>query len=134
MAQQVFINLPVKDLQRSIAFFGSLGFAFNPVFTDETATCMIVSDTIYVMLLTEDKFQQFTPKAVCDTAHSAEVLICLSCDSREDVDSMVATALHNGGAPAQPAKDFGFMYQGSFLDPDGHGWELIWMNQDAQTG
>ena len=97
MATKIFVNLPVKDLKRSIAFFTKLGFKFNPQFTDETATCMIVSDDIFVMLLTEAKFKDFTPKPICDATKNTEVLVCLSCESRDAVDDLVRKAVAAGG-------------------------------------
>lgn len=131
MATQIFVNLPVKDLDKSIACFTQLGFAFNPQFTDETATCMIVAENIFVMLLTEAKFQTFTPKAICDATKSTEVLICLSLESRGDVDEMVRKAVAAGGTTHSEPKDYGFMYQHGFQDLDGHIWELIYMEPDA---
>lgn len=128
MATQIFVNLPVKDLKRSIAFFTQLGYTFNPQFTDETATCMIVSDDIYVMLLTEAKFKQFTPKTISDATQSTEVIVCLSCESRAAVDEMVQKAVAAGGSTFADAKDYGFMYQHGYQDPDGHLWELVWMD------
>lgn len=131
MATQIFVNLPVKDLNRSMDFFKALGYDFNLRFTDETAACMVVSDTIYVMLLTEAKFKEFTPKAICDAAKSTEVLVCLSRESRKDVDELVAKAVAAGGTIFRPAKDYGFMYDHGFQDPDGHLWELVYMEPDA---
>jgi hypothetical protein len=128
MSQQVFINLPVANLAQSMAFFQALGYAHNPQFTDETAACIVISDAIFVMLLTHEKFCDFSPKAICDTSQSAEVLICLSCESRQQVQDLVAKALAAGGAMYAPAKDYGFMYQHSFADPDGHHWELVYMD------
>jgi uncharacterized protein len=131
MATKIFVNLPVKDLNRSIGFFRSLGFDFNPQFTDETASCMVVSDDIFVMLLTERKFKEFTPKEICDTSKSTEVLVCLSCDERSKVDEMVRKAVAAGGTTYSDPKDYGFMYQHAFQDLDGHSWELIFMEPDA---
>jgi len=131
MATKIFVNLPVKDLKRSVGFFTSLGYTFNPQFTDETAACMIVSDDIFVMLLTREKFKEFTPKAVCDATKSTEVLVCLSCDSRDHVDDLVRKALAAGGTTHAEPKDHGFMYQHGFQDPDGHIWELISMDRAA---
>jgi predicted lactoylglutathione lyase len=127
MTRKIFVNLPVKDLKGSIQFFSQLGFTFNPQFTDETATCMIVSDDIYVMLLTEAKFQTFTPKTICDATRCTEVLICLSCESRSEVDDLVRNAQSAGGSTYAESKDYGFMYQHGFQDPDGHIWELVYM-------
>lgn len=128
MSKQVFINLPVADLPKSMAFFKALGFSHNPQFTDDTAACIVVSDTIFVMLLTHPKFRDFTPKAICDTTQSAEVLLCLSCESRSEVEDLVAKAVTAGGSTYAEPKDYGFMYQHSFADPDGHQWELIYMS------
>jgi predicted lactoylglutathione lyase len=131
MITKIFVNLPVKDLNRSIEFFTKLGYKFNPQFTDETATCMIVSDDIFVMLLTEAKFKTFTPKAICDATKSTEVLVCLSCESQGAVDDMVRKAVAAGGTTYTDSKDYGFMYQHGFQDPDGHIWELIYMDPQA---
>jgi predicted lactoylglutathione lyase len=127
MTKKIFVNLPVQDLDRSVGFFKSLGFSFNPQFTDETATCMIVSDDIFVMLLTRAKFQTFTPKPVCDARESTEVLVCLGLDSREEVDAMVRRAVAAGGSTHNEPQDHGFMYGHGFADLDGHIWELVHM-------
>ena len=131
MATKIFVNLPVKDLTKSIEFFTKLGYTFNPQFTDETATCMIISEDIYAMLLTREKFKSFTPKQICDATKSAEVLICLSCESRAAVDELVAKAVAAGGTTYSEPKDYGFMYQHAYQDLDGHNWELIWMDPSA---
>ena len=130
MARKIFVNLPVKDLKKSIGFFTKLGFTFNPQFTDETATCMIVSED-NVVLLTHDKFKSFTPKAICDATKSTEVLVCLSCESRENVDDMVRQAVDAGGTTYNQPQDHGFMYGHGFQDLDGHIWELIYMRSSA---
>jgi uncharacterized protein len=127
MATKIFVNLPVKSLDKSVEFFTSLGFTFNPNFTDETATCMIVSDDIFVMLLTREKFKTFTPKPICDATQATEVLVCLSLDSREEVDRMVRKAVAAGGTTHSDPQDHGFMYQHGFQDLDGHIWELVHM-------
>ena len=127
MINQVFLNLPVADLQRSVAFFKALGFTHNPQFSDHSAACIVVSDAIFVMLGTHAKFREFTPKAICDTNQAVEVLISLSCESREEVDALVAKALAAGGTTYDQPEDFGFMYTHSFVDPDGHGWGLLHM-------
>jgi predicted lactoylglutathione lyase len=127
MAKQIFVNLPVKDLKRSVAFFTSLGFTFNPQFTNDDATCMIVGDNIFVMLLVEKFFSTFTAKPICDATKSTEVLVCLSCDSRAQVDELVAKARDAGGAVPRKPQDHGFMYGHGFEDPDGHIWELVHM-------
>lgn len=125
MNRQIFLNLPVADVPRSMAFFKALGFAHNPQFTDDTAACIVISETIYVMLLTHPKFRQFTPKAVCDTSKAVEVLISLSCSSRQEVDDLVAKALAAGGTTYDKPEDLSFMYSHSFVDPDGHGWGVL---------
>ena len=131
MATKIFVNLPVKDLNRSMAFFRGLGYQFNAQFTDDTAACMVVSGDIYVMLLTEAKFQTFTPKPICDATQSTEVLVCLSCDDRGAVDDLVRKALAGGGTTYAESKDYGFMYQHGFQDLDGHIWEVIYMAPQA---
>ena len=128
MTTKIFVNLPVKDLDKSIEFFTELGFTFNPDFTDETATCMIVSEDIFVMLLTHGKFKTFTPKEICDATKSTEVLVCLSSESREKVDEMVRRAVASGGTTYNEPQDHGFMYAHGFQDLDGHIWELISMD------
>jgi uncharacterized protein len=131
MDTKIFVNLPVKDLNRSIAFFTALGFRFNPQFTDETATCMVVSDDIFVMLLTHEKFKTFTPRPICDATKSTEVLVCLSRESRAKVDDMVRQAVAAGGATYNDPQDHGFMYAHGFQDIDGHIWELMYMDSSA---
>jgi uncharacterized protein len=127
VATKIFVNLPVKNLNKSIDFFTKLGFTFNAQFTDETATCMIVSEDIFVMLLTYEKFQTFTPKAICDATKSTEVLVCLSTESRKEVDEMVSKAIAAGGTTYNEPQDHGFMYAHGFQDLDGHIWELVYM-------
>ena len=131
MAAKIFVNLPVKNLSKSVEFFTRLGFTFNPRFTDETATCMIVSENIFVMLLTEDKFKAFTPKEICDATKSTEVLVCLSLGSRDEVDEMVRKAVAAGGTTYSDPQDHGFMYGHGFQDLDGHIWEIICMEPGA---
>lgn len=131
MARKLFVNLPVSNLDRSVRFFTALGFSFNAHFTDETATCMIVSESSFVMLLTEEKFRQFTPRQLCDTKQATEVLLCLSAESRAEVDQLVAKALAAGGSLYKEPIDFGFMYGHSFQDPDGHQWEVMFMEPEA---
>lgn len=128
MIKSIFVNLPVKNLDASVTFFKSLGFSFNAQFTDETATCMVMSDTIYAMLLTEAKFKEFTPKNICDTSRDTEVLIALSLESRDQVVELIAKATAAGGQSYSEPKDYGFMYQHSFQDLDGHTWELFYMD------
>lgn len=134
MPQMIFVNLPVKDLNASVAFFTALGFSFNPQFTDETATCMVISDTIFAMLLTHEKFLSFSPRPITDTSQAVEVLTCLSRDSRADVDAMVKAALAAGGTTYKEPQDYGFMYGHGFQDLDGHVWELMWMDPAAVQG
>lgn len=128
MNKQIFLNLPVADVSRSKAFFQALGYSLNPDFSGDKAACIAISDTISVMLATHDQFRQFTPKAVCDTTKAVEVLINLSCESRQEVDALVAKALAAGGSTYDKPEDFGFMYTHSFVDPDGHGWGLFHMS------
>ncbi|MFT2815602.1 VOC family protein [Leifsonia sp. A12D58] len=128
----IFVNLPVKDLDRSVEFWTALGYSFNPQFTDENATCLIIDDGhIYAMLLVHDFFKTFTPREIADTSKAVEVLIALSADSRDAVDALADKALANGGSVAGDAQDFGYMYGRSFLDPDGHQWEVNWMDLSA---
>ena len=129
MTTKIFVNLPVRDLNKSIEFFKRLGYSFNPQFTDETATCMIISEHIYAMLLTHAKFQEFTSRPICDATQSTEVLVCLSCASRAEVDELVGKAVAAGGKAHGKQTDYGFMYQHGFEDPDGHIWELIHMDE-----
>ena len=130
-ATKIFVNFPVKNLDKSMAFFRQVGYSFNPQFTDATAACMVITEDIYAMLLTEPKFREFTPKTICDTSKSAEVITCLSCESRDAVNALVAKAVAAGGTLYAEPKDYGFMYQHSFQDLDGHLWELIWMDPAA---
>jgi len=134
MPKLIFINLPVTDLKRSMAFYSAIGAANNPQFTDETAACMVVSDTIHVMLLAHDKWRQFTSKPIVDAHASAQVLLCLSADSRGEVDAYVDKAMAAGGkGDPTPTQDFGFMFGRSFEDPDGHIWEVMWMDMAAAS-
>lgn len=128
MPHQIFLNIPVADMPKSKAFYQALGFALNPQFSGDEAACVIISETIFVMLGTHAKFREFTPKAICDTSQAVEVLFNLSCDSRQEVDDLVAKALAAGGTTYDKPEDFGFMYTHSFVDPDGHGWGLFHMN------
>ena len=131
MARKIFVNVAVKDLDRSVEFFTALGFAFDRRFTDETATCMIVSDEAFVMLLVESKFKEFTKKELTDSTTHTEAILALSAESREQVDELADKALEIGGAPANDPMDYGFMYGRSFQDPDGHLWEVMWMDPSA---
>ena len=138
MARQLFVNLPVRNLDKTVEFFTALGFSFNPDFTDENATCMIVNDGAYVMLLVESYFKTFTSKSVADamkaafhvatTGRCGPVLVSFSLESREAVDEVIRTALTSGGTASEEAQDYGFMYTHSFQDPDGHLWEVVWMD------
>lgn len=131
MPRMIFVNLPVSDLPKSMAFFKALGFEFNPQFTDDTAACMVVSDTIFAMLLTHPKFAQFTPRPIADAKKSSEVLTAISLETRQMVDTLVATAVKLGGRELREPEDHGFMYHRSIEDLDGHIWEWVWLNPDA---
>jgi uncharacterized protein len=135
MARMTFVNLPVRDLQRSIGFFDGLGFAFDPEFTDDTAASLIISEGhAYAMLIVEDRFKDFTTKSIADATTTTEVLVAFSVDSREEVDELVGKALASGGGPANEPIDEGFMYAWSFEDPDGHIWEPVYMDESALEG
>lgn len=131
MNKLVFINLPVKDLPRSRTFFESMGYHFNPQFSNEQGACLVISDTIHAMLLTEPFFQTFIKKPISDAKKSTEVLICLSCESKAEVDQLVARAVAAGGTTPNPVQDHGFMYSHGFEDLDGHVWELVYMDPNA---
>ena len=131
MHKQIYVNLPVKDLARSRQFFSRLGFEFNAQFSNDEGACMILGENIFAMLLVERFFQTFTSKPISDAATSTEVLTCLSCESREEVDALVAKALAAGGRSPNPKQDHGFMYGHGFEDLDGHVWELSWMDVNA---
>ena len=131
MPQMIFVNLPVKDLAKSMAFFEALGFSFNPQFSDETGACMVISDTIFAMLLTHEKFAGFSPKPIADTDKTTEMLIALSRDDRAAVDAIVKAALTAGGSTFNEPQDHGFMYGHAFRDLDGHVWEVFWMDPAA---
>lgn len=126
----MFLNIPVKDLNRSIAFFTELGFSFNEKFTNDKGTCMIVGENINVMLLVEEFYQTFTKKQICDTKTTSEVLIAISVDSREQVDEIMLKAVKAGGTDYNQANDYGWMYQKTFLDIDGHHWEVFYMDEN----
>lgn len=134
MNKQIFLNLPVANLPKSVAFFQALGYSLNPNFSGDDAACVVISETIFVMLGTHAKFREFTPKAVCDTTQAVEVLISLSCESRQEVDDLVAKALAAGGTTYDKPEDFGFMYTHSFVDLDGHGWGLLCMTPTPPQG
>ena len=132
MSRMIFVNLPVSDLARARGFMEALGATNEPKFTDDTAACMALSDSIFVMLLTHEKFKGFTPRPIADARAGSEVLLCLSADSRKQVDSFVERGVAAGGAadPA-PKQDYGVMYGRSIADPDGHIWEIMWMDPAA---
>lgn len=129
--RKIFINLPVSDLAASMKFYSAIGFVNNPQFTDETAACMVLSDTIYVMLLTHNKFSEFTPLPISDATRATEVLIALSCDSQGEVHAHLAKALGAGGKEFIEPRDYGFMFSRSYHDLDGHIWEIFWMDPSA---
>ncbi|MFL6408760.1 MAG: VOC family protein [Nitrososphaeraceae archaeon] len=127
-----FVNLPVKDLNKTVEFFTKLGFTFNPQFTSENATCMIVGEDIFVMLLVERFFKTFTKKEICDATKDAEVIIALSAESREKVDQMINKVVEAGGRESREPQDQGWMYGRSFQDIEGHLWEIIHMDNVYQ--
>jgi predicted lactoylglutathione lyase len=132
--RKLFVNIPVRDLQRSIDFFEALGFTFNRQFTDATATSMLVGEDAYFMLLTTDKFKEFSKRPVGDPQKETNALFAISVNSRDEVDTLVKKALAAGGSPAADPQDHGFMYVWSFYDLDGHHWEVFWMDPSAVTG
>ncbi|AIS00804.1 VOC family protein [Streptomyces glaucescens] len=132
--QMIFVNLPVADLEASKKFFTELGYSINPQFSDETAASVVISDTIIAMLLTKEKYAQFTKKEIADATRTSEVLIALSAPGREKVDELVDKALAAGGTTAGETQDLGFMYGRSFDDLDGHTWEVVWMDPAAVEG
>lgn len=134
MATQIFVNLPVKDLKKSMDFFTQLGYSFNAQFTDDKAACMVISESIFAMLLTEPFFKSFTNKEINDTSKSAQVIVCLSSESRAAVDELVSKAVAAGGATPKAAQDHGFMYSHGFEDLDGHIWEIVYMDPSAVQG
>ncbi len=131
---KIFLNLPVNDLNRSMDFFSKLGFTNNPQFTDETAACMVISENIFTMLLTHAKFKEFTPNEIADASRITEVITCLSCESKDEVNKIADLAISLGGKTAKEPLDFGFMYSRSFHDLDGHIWEFMWMDMNAAPG
>jgi uncharacterized protein len=134
MTRMIFFNLPVKDLTASVDFFTALGFTFNPQFTDENATCMIINDHAFVMLLVEPFFKTFISKDLADTSKALEALTAVSADSRDDVDAFLSTALAGGATESRDAQDAGFMYSRAFADLDGHVWEVVWMDPSGIEG
>lgn len=131
MATKIFVNLPVKDLNRSVDFFTKLGFKFDPQFTDDKATCMIIGENIFAMLLVEERFKDFTKKEIADATKSTEVLIALDAESKAQVDEMVKKAVEAGGSIYMKPQDHGWMYGHSFADLDGHQWEILFMDETA---
>ena len=131
MTRKLFVNISVRDLDKSMEFFSTLGFAFNKQFTDDKAACMIVNEDAYFMLLTQPFFKSFTDREQANTATHTEALFALSCDSRADVDAIVRKAIDAGGSHAKDPVDQGFMYGRSFYDLDGHHWEVLWMDPSA---
>ena len=129
--RKLFVNISVRDLQKSMEFFKKLGFSFNPQFTDDKAACMIINGDAYFMLLTEPFFQSFTKREVADTSRATEGMFALSCESRAEVDEIVRKAIDAGGSHAMDPMDQGFMYGWSFYDLDGHHWEVLWMDPNA---
>ena len=129
--RMLFVNMPVADVGRSTAFFTKLGFSFNPMFTDETATCMLVGEQAFVMLLSREKFAEFSKLPIADPTTHALALYCFSVTSRDEVDAVTAAALAAGGTEVDDAEDHGFMYSRSFFDLDGHGWQVMWMDPAA---
>lgn len=125
---KMFVNLPVNDLQKSMAFYRALGFSFNEQFTDHTAACMVISEHNYAMLLTHEKFKQFITKPIPDASKTTGALVALALESVDAVDDMIAKAIAAGGKEPRPKQDHGFMIQRSFEDPDGHTWEPFWMD------
>ncbi len=130
----LFVNIPVVDVERSKAFFARLGFGFNPMFTDETAACMLVGEDAFVMLLSREKFAEFSKLPIADPTTHALALYCFSVSSRDEVDTVTAAALAAGGSEADGAEDLGFMYSRSFFDLDGHGWQVMWMDPATEQG
>ena len=129
--RKLFVNLAVRDVKKAMDFFAALGFTFNPRFTDDNAACMVISDEAFVMLLAEPFFRTFTRREPCDTSRQTEGLFALSCASRQEVDAVVSKAIAAGGTHAMDPQDHGFMYAWSFYDPDGHHWEVVWMDPSA---
>ena len=131
MSREIFVNLPIADMERSKKFFGALGFSFNPQFTNDQGACMVIADNIFAMLLVKPFFRTFIDTEIADAREMTEVLVCLSCKSREEVDELVRKAVAAGGKPHRQPQDHGFMYGHGFHDPDGHVWELVHMDPNA---
>lgn len=133
MSTKIFVNLPVKDLEKSKAFFTALGYTFNPQFTDQNAACLVISEDIYAMLILPEFFKRFTAKTIVDATKSTEAIIALSANSREEVDELVKRAIGAGGKQTRDAEDYGWMYGRSFEDLDGHQWETMWMDESKRA-
>jgi uncharacterized protein len=133
-SRMLFVNIPVSDLGRSVEFFTALGFSFDPRFTDDGATCMVISEQAFAMIMTRERFAEFTPKPVADPATATGAILALSAESREEVDRIADTAVANGGVPVGEPTDHGWMYYRAFDDPDGHMWEIAWMDPSAAEG
>ena len=132
MPTKIFVNLPVKDLKKTMGFFTHLGFNFNPQFTDDKAACLVINEgSIYAMLITEEFFKTFTKKPISDATKNTEVLIALDAESRQEVDDMIRKAVEAGGSVYMESQDHGWMYGHSFADPDGHQWEVLYMDETA---
>jgi len=131
MHRQIFVNLAVRDLKQSMTFFKALGLGFDPAFTNDAAACLVIGENIYAMLLTEAFFKTFTDKTLVDAHESVEALVCLSCESRAEVDELVAKAVAAGGRTPRAPQDHGSMYGHAFEDLDGHTWELVHMDPEA---
>lgn len=131
MVSKIFVNVAVKDVQKSIAFFKEIGFTFNPQFTDENAACMIIAENIFAMLVIEKRFKDFTKKEICDARKNTEVLLALDVESREKVDEIIQKAVNAGGSIYMEAQDYGWMYSHNFEDLDGHQWEIFYMDESA---
>lgn len=131
MASEIYVNLPVKNLKRSKKFFSRLGFSFNPQFTDDNAACLVIGENIFAMLLTEPFFKTFTSKEICDATKDTEVIIAIDAESREKVNEIVSRALGAGGSIYREVQDHGWMYGHGFADPDGHLWEVLFMDKTA---
>lgn len=131
MKHKVYINLPVANLDISKRFYAALGYSFNPLYTNDVAACLVISDEIHVMLLTKPFFSTFTNKEIIDAQTSAQVMLCLGAESREEVDILVDKAISVGAKPERPTNDHSFMYERSFNDPDGHIWEIMWLDEEA---
>ncbi|MFE2551038.1 VOC family protein [Streptomyces sp. NPDC059355] len=134
MPTMIFVNLPVKDIEAAKAFWVKLGYSFNPQFSDEQTGCLVISDTIFAMLMTEARFKDFATKEVADATKTTEVMLALSAESREQVDEVVGAALAAGATEPRPAQDLGFMYGRAFEDLEGHVWEYVWMDPAAVQG